>query len=56
MATTALTPGGVESATNALQQEGLQTQLKQATDSLHNTEMEGWVAVLNEATQQYSKV
>ena len=56
MATSALTPAGVESQTNALQQEGLQTQLQQAKDSLKNTEEEGWVAVLNEATQQYSKV
>jgi hypothetical protein len=30
--------------------------LQQAQQSAQNTVEEGWIAVLNEATQQYSKV
>jgi hypothetical protein len=54
--TSALTAGGVESATNALQQQEISAQEQQAAQSVKNTIEEGWIAVLNEATQQYSKV
>jgi hypothetical protein len=56
MSSTALTPSGVESSTNALSQWQLSQQLQQAQQSAQNTVEEGWIAVLNEATQQYSKV
>jgi hypothetical protein len=54
--TSQFTPGGVESSTNALSQWQISQQLQQAQQSAQNTVEEGWIAVLNEATQQYSKV